>query len=137
MYVDSYAKICLILYPPFENSTTRIAMISDTLIVNSWHISDYCLSLTQHSQLTIWGEWVSQIHRKIWLMGWFRNNSSMLMLWISGDLVRKRYSAFKSLMIRTKKLGIHRTRVHWIEHKTQKHCFVYCFINIINLHKRM
>ena len=26
-YVDSYAKIFLILYPPFENSTTRIAMM--------------------------------------------------------------------------------------------------------------
>ena len=26
-YVDSYAKIFLILYPPFENSTTRIAIL--------------------------------------------------------------------------------------------------------------
>ena len=26
-YVDSQAKICLILYPPIENSTTRIAII--------------------------------------------------------------------------------------------------------------
>ena len=26
-YVDSYAKIFLILYPPFENSTTRIAIV--------------------------------------------------------------------------------------------------------------
>ena len=26
-YVDSYAKIFLILYPPFENSTTRIAIM--------------------------------------------------------------------------------------------------------------
>ena len=26
-YVDSYAKICLFLYPPLENSTTRIAIM--------------------------------------------------------------------------------------------------------------
>jgi hypothetical protein len=26
-YVDSYAKTFLILYPPFENSTTRIAIM--------------------------------------------------------------------------------------------------------------
>ena len=26
MYVDSYAKTFLIVYPPFENSTTRVAI---------------------------------------------------------------------------------------------------------------
>ena len=37
-YVDSYAKIFLILYPPLENSTTRIAVIyncSSQLVSNS------------------------------------------------------------------------------------------------------
>ena len=32
-YVDSEAKILLILYPPFENSTTHIAITSIYLIV--------------------------------------------------------------------------------------------------------
>ena len=34
-YVDSYAKIFLILYPPFENSTTRIA-IARMAVLGVW-----------------------------------------------------------------------------------------------------
>ena len=30
-YVDSYAKIFLILYPPLENSTTRVAILNSVL----------------------------------------------------------------------------------------------------------
>ena len=32
LYVDSYAKIFLILYPPLENSTTRIAILQANVI---------------------------------------------------------------------------------------------------------
>ena len=35
-YVDSYAKVFLILYPPLENSTTRIAIVS---------MAQYCRSM--------------------------------------------------------------------------------------------
>ena len=34
-YVDSYAKTFLILYPPFENSTTRIAILPIMGIANT------------------------------------------------------------------------------------------------------
>ena len=36
-YVDSYAKTFLILYPPFENSTTRIAILCSFLTFSSFH----------------------------------------------------------------------------------------------------
>ena len=47
-YVDSYAKIFLILYPLFENSTTPIAIVRMHVHVLFWSLRNICRTSTHH-----------------------------------------------------------------------------------------
>ena len=56
-YVDSHAKIFLILYPLFENSTTCIAMVwtySRSVTLNFLHLIDFYAALPEKWQQSKW-----------------------------------------------------------------------------------
>ena len=71
-YVDSYAKIFLILYPSFENSTTRIAILR----------TPYCWTLNQkhwiHSICTIENKLLLTfkhlLYKLIWWLCWKKSS---------------------------------------------------------------
>ena len=96
-YVDFSAKNLLILYPPFENSTTRIAIMKN--IVKHceyffWYVFENTINLLWHCQITYFCPWSRkeveiktftpwkrrfEIHDKMWnwkTWEWNRSNKT-------------------------------------------------------------